>query len=132
MIRRPPRSTRTDTLFPYTTLFRSIGDLRCVAGGDAPLDLRKARAHLVAAKCQLQLCECFVRGAGADRFVFAEFSGAGRHRHDLGGEVARRTCCRGAPMGFDRPCNPLVLADAPALPDTLGRDAWRDEARGVE
>src|SRR3546814_5096906 len=30
MIRRPPRSTRTDTLFPYTTLFRSdeIGKLR--------------------------------------------------------------------------------------------------------
>src|SRR3546814_20704833 len=26
MIRRPPRSTRTDTLFPYTTLFRSIFD----------------------------------------------------------------------------------------------------------
>src|SRR3546814_2887006 len=25
MIRRPPRSTRTDTLFPYTTLFRSTG-----------------------------------------------------------------------------------------------------------
>src|SRR3546814_3027799 len=32
MIRRPPRSTRTDTLFPYTTLFRSV---RCqAAGGD--------------------------------------------------------------------------------------------------
>src|SRR3546814_9344041 len=27
MIRRPPRSTRTDTLFPYTTLFRSDGQL---------------------------------------------------------------------------------------------------------
>src|SRR3546814_8987170 len=27
MIRRPPRSTRTDTLFPYTTLFRSPGDI---------------------------------------------------------------------------------------------------------
>src|SRR3546814_5070066 len=26
MIRRPPRSTRTDTLFPYTTLFRSLAD----------------------------------------------------------------------------------------------------------
>src|SRR3546814_19059832 len=26
MIRRPPRSTRTDTLFPYTTLFRSTGN----------------------------------------------------------------------------------------------------------
>src|SRR3546814_4237223 len=28
MIRRPPRSTRTDTLFPYTTLFRSPGRAR--------------------------------------------------------------------------------------------------------
>src|SRR3546814_6241507 len=28
MIRRPPRSTRTDTLFPYTTLFRSSTDAR--------------------------------------------------------------------------------------------------------
>src|SRR3546814_17284816 len=27
MIRRPPRSTRTDTLFPYTTLFRSVGGI---------------------------------------------------------------------------------------------------------
>src|SRR3546814_18643670 len=33
MIRRPPRSTRTDTLFPYTTLFRS--------------DLAQLRAHLL-------------------------------------------------------------------------------------
>src|SRR3546814_20247352 len=31
MIRRPPRSTRTDTLFPYTTLFRSPGAHRCGA-----------------------------------------------------------------------------------------------------
>src|SRR3546814_9675263 len=30
MIRRPPRSTRTDTLFPYTTLFRSPGHGRAV------------------------------------------------------------------------------------------------------
>src|SRR3546814_17181691 len=28
MIRRPPRSTRTDTLFPYTTLFRSVEQRR--------------------------------------------------------------------------------------------------------
>src|SRR3546814_5767660 len=27
MIRRPPRFTRTDTLFPYTTLFRSVGQI---------------------------------------------------------------------------------------------------------
>src|SRR3546814_662346 len=31
MIRRPPRSTRTDTLFPYTTLFRSLGEARVEA-----------------------------------------------------------------------------------------------------
>src|SRR3546814_12872043 len=31
MIRRPPRSTRTDTLFPYTTLFRSVAVLALVA-----------------------------------------------------------------------------------------------------
>src|SRR3546814_9732473 len=30
MIRRPPRSTRTDTLFPYTTLFRSLVDHRAI------------------------------------------------------------------------------------------------------
>src|SRR3546814_13952616 len=36
MIRRPPRATRTDTLFPYTTLFRS---------GAAPAHLRLARMH---------------------------------------------------------------------------------------
>src|SRR3546814_15739456 len=31
MIRRPPRSTRTDTLFPYTTLFRSLALLAALA-----------------------------------------------------------------------------------------------------
>src|SRR3546814_17600398 len=31
MIRRPPRSTRTDTLFPYTTLFRSYSSWREIA-----------------------------------------------------------------------------------------------------
>src|SRR3546814_13007873 len=31
MIRRPPRSTRTDTLFPYTTLFRSPGAVTDIA-----------------------------------------------------------------------------------------------------
>src|SRR3546814_7577078 len=42
MIRRPPRSTRTDTLFPYTTLFRSALDVdaaRSDVGGDDDVDL---------------------------------------------------------------------------------------------
>src|SRR3546814_11146534 len=37
MIRRPPRSTRTDTLFPYTTLFRSI--VRNLCARDARIRL---------------------------------------------------------------------------------------------
>src|SRR3546814_8511958 len=43
MIRRPPRSTRTDTLFPYTALFRSIAFLR-----DFDLGFRIRRLRLVA------------------------------------------------------------------------------------
>src|SRR3546814_1990681 len=36
MIRRPPRSTRPDTLFPCTTLFRSLdGKVAIVTGGDS-------------------------------------------------------------------------------------------------
>src|SRR3546814_13177087 len=44
MIRRPPRFTRTDTLFPYTTLFRSPGERRLQAegGGEAVVDRRQA------------------------------------------------------------------------------------------
>src|SRR3546814_6115722 len=41
MIRRPPRSTRTDTLFPYTTLFRSRPDDR---GAEAAYSRRLRRA----------------------------------------------------------------------------------------
>src|SRR3546814_8337169 len=40
MIRRPPRSTRTDTLFPYPTLFRSIVFVDCMKELPATLILR--------------------------------------------------------------------------------------------
>src|SRR3546814_8280536 len=67
MIRPPPRSTRTDTLFPYTTLFRSVvdpvgvvlaglldglrfevvqvGDVRLLQGVDDPVDVRDDRSE---------------------------------------------------------------------------------------
>src|SRR3546814_9944753 len=48
MIRRPPRSTRTDTLFPYTTLFRSTIDSRARAGQIRRSDLEKDIARLEA------------------------------------------------------------------------------------
>src|SRR3546814_11181917 len=59
MIRRPPRSTRTDTLFPYTTLFRSVGsivdivqmpptpDLSCRSGIVAGVTLIEGRQYEV-------------------------------------------------------------------------------------
>src|SRR3546814_10059344 len=38
MIRRPPRSTRTDTLFPYTTLFRSVDEAAGIDFGAGATD----------------------------------------------------------------------------------------------
>src|SRR3546814_4255288 len=57
MLRRPPRSTRTDTLFPYTTLFRSlIGQ---------PVAACLGRKICVAAQCP-DVNKCF-NGRTADR-----------------------------------------------------------------
>src|SRR3546814_20502902 len=51
MIRRPPRSTRTYTLFPYTTLFRS--GYGCLDGTrDSGLGTRLASIHSILAKSQ--------------------------------------------------------------------------------
>src|SRR3546814_7991363 len=44
MIRRPPISTRTDTLFPYTTLFRSSKAIRIRRGDECPA-LDSAHLH---------------------------------------------------------------------------------------
>src|SRR3546814_10338526 len=49
MIRRPPRSTRTDTLFPYTTLFRSGGPQNSTAAAgwtaDRPAGASRSEEH---------------------------------------------------------------------------------------
>src|SRR3546814_18130225 len=44
--RRPPRSTLTDTRFPYTTLFRSL--LQAASGGERCADHARRRAEVVA------------------------------------------------------------------------------------
>src|SRR3546814_1641822 len=71
MIRRPPRSTRTDTLFPYTTLFRSGADsifsmrrseLR--SGGTVQIALKQARDSAAELSAKV---EEVVGGANADR-----------------------------------------------------------------
>src|SRR3546814_18988100 len=68
MIRRPPRSTRTDPLFPYTTLFRSDRD-RPRAGAQR---LRRVRGIVLA---RAELVEVVVGGdvgVGGQFFVGAE------------------------------------------------------------
>src|SRR3546814_16206044 len=57
MLRPPPRSTRTDTLFPYTTLFRSLG---CQArfGLEHTMEMKSADARL---RCQRLEAERHVR-----------------------------------------------------------------------
>src|SRR3546814_5467529 len=55
MIRRPPRSTRTDTLFPYTTLFRS-----------------KGKADLAQAQARISLIEASAKTENHARMVEAE------------------------------------------------------------
>src|SRR3546814_20669876 len=63
MIRRPPRSTRTDTLFPYTTLFRSYhGAVAADPRTAAPCSPRAARPRLSGGRT----CEaCAVVGGSA-------------------------------------------------------------------
>src|SRR3546814_19658533 len=46
MIRRPPRSTRTDTLFPYTTLFRSLRQYCLAEQPDATLKMKAIDADI--------------------------------------------------------------------------------------
>src|SRR3546814_1234902 len=74
MIRRPPRSTRTDTLFPYTTLFRSRRQ-RHAAITDARqrhtelLDLEKQLANARNQAAQVIPAEAFARLEANDRAV---------------------------------------------------------------
>src|SRR3546814_3069024 len=59
MIRRPPRSTRTDTLFPYTTLFRSACCLRKNSGNYSCLKLTfSTNCRLDASSSFISLANC--------------------------------------------------------------------------
>src|SRR3546814_17324719 len=83
MIRRPPRSTRTDTLFPYTTLFRSgrlDGVLHCAADfrgltslerNDPAVFARAVHVNLPARAWPTQACLPLLRKAPDSALVFA-------------------------------------------------------------
>src|SRR3546814_10903594 len=67
MIRPPPRSTRTDTPFPSTTLFRSrLGDDWRGAGAGAAAHTGGNKAHMGAVERLFDLGDCFLGGGLAD------------------------------------------------------------------
>src|SRR3546814_16068594 len=124
MIRRPPRSTRTGTLFPYTTLFRSLhgpfGDAAEVAvaveqGADAVQPVLQD-LHLDAAGAALQRGSGLLDGEGHDTFPpfrqendgeAIHWNAAAAHWQGQGGGSGRLPC------SFSPPCK-------------LGREARRE------
>src|SRR3546814_5751678 len=114
MIRRPPRSTRTDTLFPYTTRFRSLAvfaepgaehrtgierqrDLAARVDGDAAAATAEHR-HRIECMCggvrQRRLAITDLRvdlGAEADADEAFPGAGAGNRRASIIGEGAGRS-----------------------------------------
>src|SRR3546814_1448379 len=92
MIRRPPRSTRTDTLFPYTTLFRSADAEQAVvhgerAGGLAAFGAAPAEARYQSAGARRELGD---RGRWSWRAAGAQACRAGRRAGISCRPVARR------------------------------------------
>src|SRR3546814_532390 len=86
MIRRPPRSTRTDTLFPYTTLFRSNGALPAVLSQTFRTQLQ-SRMHVGLARYAQQY-------PGIDQMVFEPNAHDGElfHTNAFSFAARRRVC----------------------------------------
>src|SRR3546814_15488262 len=105
MIRRPPRSTRTDTLFPYTTLFRSKPEWLIVIG-----------------VCTHLGCVPLGQKAGQDRGDFGGwFCPCHGSHYDTSGRVRR------GPAPLNLPVPPYTFADA--TPVVIGAELGRAQSR---
>src|SRR3546814_13680752 len=71
MIRRPPRATRTDTLFPYTTLFRSEMVASTLAQADVALPVVAVHASVGKARRAEPIALAYERGQVVHAGVFA-------------------------------------------------------------
>src|SRR3546814_11112596 len=104
MIRRPPRSTRTDTLFPYTTLFRSFGEGRVV---DVVWQADQAAVRRLAEAAHDGVEESTVGGRVVER-------------------LARRIQGRDAALRQQEANRPLHAVQPPDNPLEIGRASCRE------
>src|SRR3546814_17424215 len=98
MIRRPPRSTRTDTLFPYTTLFRSVRSLDAAWAKAATIpsvlvQKRLAEASRYDAKAaRADILPKITGGVNAGRYGLIETARDYRSEERRGGKECLSTC----------------------------------------
>src|SRR3546814_18809314 len=118
MIRRPPRSTRTDTLFPYTTLFRSEALRDCAALARDRWQGMLAHAMVAAALRRTDSLGAHFRSDVRADPVRSE--AAARSSPRAAGCRPRGGPSRAGPPGGDR--HPLpALPEAVAAPQATGR-----------
>src|SRR3546814_15405578 len=113
MIRRPPRSTRTDTLFPYTTLFRSIVGFATQSAQDA-LESRIASAIIEQAATQIFMANPKARAAD-----YVEGFGLTAHEFELVRSLPDSAHCFLAKHGNERVVLSIALTGARELLTTL-------------
>src|SRR3546814_2190702 len=109
MIRRPPRSTRTDTLFPYTTLFRSIFAIGLFKKVGIAASLATVASPVVAAAESGAALDFFEAWSGAFAYslqLYFDFSGYS----DMAIGIARMFGIR-LPLNFDAPYRATSIID---------------------
>src|SRR3546814_14299066 len=106
MIRRPPRSTRTDTLFPYTTLFRSqIPPPETPRQGDQSRIIAPVTGYLLALSWSPEFCRTRTESKRHRLQCSGEMGRFGFVLHGLWPDAAGRRdprWCRPVPLPEDR------------------------------
>src|SRR3546814_8215449 len=119
IIRQPPRSTRTDTLFPYTTLFRSVAEIAPPPPAprhDPVIDAPRAR---LAGK--VRVSPLAARIAEAKGIDLAGISGTGPGGRIVKADLGLSPMLAPAPaMAAAQPLAPTPAAIAPP-PEEIGR-----------